>query len=218
MPINYPTNPYIPSYYYPQNNYMSSAYPNMQQPMASNMNPMQQNYTGTSVVRAMEWVEGEVGAKAFQMPTSWPANQPIPLWDSTDTVIYLKSWNPMGIPNPLQKIKYTLPEQQSFLPSNDVSGTTNPVSMENYATKDDLEKIDKLYHALKSKATYEAMKEYDENDDFEGVSGRRGRDGMGRYISRDMSHEMSRRDWPNYQRDEWSGHYYPPMYYPPNYR
>ena len=85
-------------------------------------------------------------------------------------------------------------------------------------TVQDLEKIDKLYHALKSKATYEAMKEYDENDDFEGVSGRRGRDGMGRYISRDMSHEMSRRDWPNYQRDEWSGHYYPPMYYPPNYR
>ena len=141
MPINYQTNPYIPSYYYPQNNYMSSAYPNMQQPMVSNMNPMQQNYTSTSVVRAMEWVEGEVGAKAFQMPTSWPANQPIPLWDSTDTVIYLKSWNPMGIPNPLQKIKYTLPEQQSFLPSNDVSGTTNPVSMENYATKDDLESI-----------------------------------------------------------------------------
>ena len=48
----------------------------------------------------------------------------------------------------------------------------------------DLEKIDKLYHALKSKATYDAMKEakyYSE----EGMSGYRGRDTNGRFVSRE---------------------------------
>jgi hypothetical protein len=51
----------------------------------------------------------------------------------------------------------------------------------------DLDKIDKLYHALKSMATYNAMKEAEEYGYSEdGMSGRRGRDAStGRYISRD---------------------------------
>lgn len=49
----------------------------------------------------------------------------------------------------------------------------------------DLDRIDKLYHALKSKATYDAMKEAEEGYD-DGLSGRRGRSVMtGRYMSRD---------------------------------
>lgn len=69
----------------------------------------------------------------------------------------------------------------------------------------DLEKIDKLYHALKSQATYTAMKEaegygYDED----GMSGRRMRNpDTGRYVSG--------RDRMYY--DGYSGHY--PMPYPP---
>lgn len=86
----------------------------------------------------------------------------------------------------------------------------------------DVEKADKLYHALKSAATYHAMKdaeEWDEEDDeasgerrsyrngrsygryYGGQSYRRGRDSMGRYTSRDM--------------DGYSGHF--PMMYPPRY-
>ena len=63
----------------------------------------------------------------------------------------------------------------------------------------DAEKIDLLYHALKSAATYYAMKDADgwEDKDASGRSYRRGRDSMGRYVSRDM--------------DGYSGHY-PPMY------
>ena len=60
----------------------------------------------------------------------------------------------------------------------------------------DLDKIDKLAHALKSLATYEAMKGYDEEE--EGFSGRRGRSAMtGQYVSR-----MPYEPYP----------YYPPAY------
>lgn len=60
----------------------------------------------------------------------------------------------------------------------------------------DLEKVDKLYHALKSMATYTAMKEAEEYEQdgwssdvgngAGGNSGRRGRSSVtGRYVSRD---------------------------------
>lgn len=66
----------------------------------------------------------------------------------------------------------------------------------------DAEKIDMLYHALKSAATYHAMKDAEgwEEKDASGRSYRRGRDSMGRYVSRDM--------------DGYSGHY-PPDWMPP---
>lgn len=49
----------------------------------------------------------------------------------------------------------------------------------------DLEKIDKLTHAMKSLATYTAMKEAEEGYSEDGMSGRRGRAMNGRYVSRD---------------------------------
>ena len=78
----------------------------------------------------------------------------------------------------------------------------------------DVERADILYHALKSAATYHAMKDADEWEEEESRSGRsyygrggdrsyrRGRDAMGRYTSRDM--------------DGYSGHY--PEWMPPFYR
>ena len=67
----------------------------------------------------------------------------------------------------------------------------------------DLDKVDKLAHAMKSLATYKAMKEAEEYDSEMGMSGARGRNPMnGRYISRD----------PGYGGYDggYSGHY--PMY------
>ena len=79
----------------------------------------------------------------------------------------------------------------------------------------DVERADVLYHALKSAATYHAMKDADEWEEEEsGARGRmgrsyarRGRDSMGRYTNRDM------------YRDEYSGHYpeWMPPYYPQRY-
>lgn len=71
----------------------------------------------------------------------------------------------------------------------------------------DLDTIDKLYHALKSLATYKAMKEAEEYDE-EGMSGRRGRAMNGRYVSRDPGYSM----YGNGYDDGYSGHY--PMYPP----
>jgi hypothetical protein len=84
------------------------------------------------------------------MPQGWPANSPIPLWDSTDTVIYLKSWGPMGIPNPMQKLRYELPEQQNqaLLMSGNQGANSrdmqqNQVDMTQFVTKQDLEELKK---------------------------------------------------------------------------
>ena len=85
--------------------------------------PPAQNQTQQSG-HGLNWVDGEVGAKAYQMPSGWPANQPIALWDTNDTVIYLKSINPMGMPNPLQKAHYTLEEYKSASPMR--SGDSAP--------------------------------------------------------------------------------------------
>lgn len=64
------------------------------------------------VQQGLIWVDGEVGAKAYQLPPGWPANTPLALWDTNDTVIYLKSTNGMGMPNPLQVAEYQLRELQ----------------------------------------------------------------------------------------------------------
>ena len=125
----------MPNYYNPYNFYPVT-YPGVgtSQPLMMG-NPAGVNQQNAPV-RAMEWVEGEVGAKAYQMPPGWPANQPIPLWDSTETVIFLKSWSPMGIPNPMQKLHYDMPDtQQQMLQSGSV--TANP----DYVTKDDLKAL-----------------------------------------------------------------------------
>lgn len=139
----------MPNYYNPYNFYPAT-YANqmgysgmpMQQPQMGQM--PQQSYTVPvqQGPKMMEWVEGEVGAKAFQMPNGWPANSPIPLWDSTDTVIYLKSWGPMGIPNPMQKLRYEMPEQQNqaMLMSGD-NGQSGHQDMSQFVTKQDFEQL-----------------------------------------------------------------------------
>ena len=85
----------------------------------------------------MIWVDGEVGAKAFQMPPGHPVGTPVALWDTNDQVIYLKSVNQMGMPNPLQKIRYQMEENQQpggYLPAaGQVSGAAAP----DYVTKED---------------------------------------------------------------------------------
>lgn len=75
-------------------------FPNYQQPMSAAQQPQQ----------GLIWVDGEAAAKAYQMPAGWPANTPIALWDTNDTIIYLKSTNQMGMPNPLQIAEYQLRE------------------------------------------------------------------------------------------------------------
>lgn len=153
----------MPNYYNPYNFYPASYQPAVGQasfapylnpqlstpPVSTQTQPQQQ-------VKTMEWVDGEVGAKAFQMPSWLPANVSIPLWDSTEPYIYFKSWNQMGMPNPLQKIKYDptpvqnepqkmLPQGQSGAANAGTSNNQNGISTEetlkvdtaNFVTKDE---------------------------------------------------------------------------------
>ena len=96
--------------------------------------------TQTQPVAGLIWVDGEVGAKAYQLPAGLPANQPVALWDTNDTIIYLKSVNPMGMPNPLQKAHYTLEDSKSGEKRQGYSGDTAP-DMTQYVRKEDLERM-----------------------------------------------------------------------------
>lgn len=122
---NYPV---YPSYYYAQ-------YPNQY----NNQFPAQQSYSNSP--KMMEWVEGEVGAKAFQMPNGWPINTPIALWDSTEKKIFLKSWNQMGMANPLQELDYEIKDNASL-----TSGATQDMSQ--YVTKNDFDELKKEFHEM----------------------------------------------------------------------
>lgn len=136
----------MPNYPVPyQNNWGYSGvgqqvYPQVQGTQMSFANqPVQQNVCTHGLI----WVDGEVGAKAFQMPGNMPANQPIALWDTNDTVIYLKSVNPMGMPNPLQRAHYTLEDQKSGVRTGGYSGETEKASpdLSQYVRKDDMERM-----------------------------------------------------------------------------
>lgn len=113
---------------------MYPQYPQAYTQAQTQAQPAQQNGPG------LIWVDGEVGAKAYQLPAGWPCNQPIALWDTNDTVIYLKSTNPMGMPLPLQKARYTLEGLKSGEKSQGYSGDTKP-DMEDYVRKEDLERM-----------------------------------------------------------------------------
>ena len=116
-------------------------FPQYQQSM--NQMPIQQT-SQTHNGMGIKWVDGEVGAKAYQMPAGWPPNQPIDLWDTNDTVIYLKSINPMGMPNPLQKARYELEGMKTGEKTTGYSGDMKPKcnhDMSQYVKKEDLERM-----------------------------------------------------------------------------
>ena len=111
----------MPNYPVPyQNNWGYSGVGQQMYPAYQQQSMMQQPQQVSQAMaqgdHGLKWVDGEVGAKAYQMPSGWPPNTPIALWDTNDTVIYLKSINPMGMPNPLQKAHYKLENYQQVSP------------------------------------------------------------------------------------------------------
>ncbi len=113
-------------------------YPNYQNYYPQYNNGYQQNQSyANQNFKSMEWVEGEVGAKAFQMPAGWPINTPIVLWDSTEKKIFLKSWNQMGAANPMQELDYEMKEQPNPLLVEGLSGH----DMSQYVTKHDFDEL-----------------------------------------------------------------------------
>lgn len=140
---------YNPAMYY--GNMYGNAYaaPNGYMQPVQNQNPQQMSNQAAQT--GIIWVDGEIGAKAYQMPPGWPANTPLPMWDTNDTVIYLKSTNQLGMPNPLQKIHYKMEETSAKhgglekLESGDMS---------EYVKKTDLDRVrDEMLKAIQDAQT-----------------------------------------------------------------
>lgn len=110
------------------NPYLPQQYPMFQQPQQQSFMPAQPPVIPGSIVG----VDGEAAARAYQLPAGLAPGVPIALWDTNTQTIYLKSMNPMGMPNPLQKLTYVRDEPQQM---QAISG--------DYVTKDDLEKLKK---------------------------------------------------------------------------
>lgn len=139
------------------NSYGQQMYPQSMQGMQP------QGYGQPPAVKGeIEWVDGEVGAKAYQVPAGM--TKPVALWDTNDTVIYLKSVNQYGIPNPIQKIHYRMEEMvpkymgqdQAKLESGDAKPETKP-DMTGYVRKDELDAMkEELKEAIRSMQSAEA--------------------------------------------------------------
>ena len=151
---NFPTYSSYPMY--PNNSYQQQY---SQAGMPVNSYAQQpQSYANQQQV-GIVWVDGEVGAKAYQLPAGWPVNAPMPLWDTNDTIIYLKSTNQMGMPNPIQKIRYNMEDQprvsaamqsnQSMLPAHSYHDEAEKIDMSQYVRKDELAQMkDELKSAI----------------------------------------------------------------------
>lgn len=126
---------YNPAMYQAYGNMYGNAYGNQSGYMQPMQNPgQQQMMSNQNAQTGIIWVDGEIGAKAYQMPPGWPVNTPLPLWDTNDTIIYLKSTNQLGMPNPIQKISYRMDEAKT-------SGQERLESGDEYVKKSDLERI-----------------------------------------------------------------------------
>ena len=116
--------------------------PNFQQPWVPNYAQL----SGAQQPQGLIWVDGEAAAKAYQMPPGWPANTPLALWDSNDTLIYLKSTNQMGMPNPLQIARYQLQDwtpkrSGAYGREDDTEQTWDEEKLNKMATKAELQEL-----------------------------------------------------------------------------
>lgn len=118
--------------------------PGYYNPYTTAMQPIQNGFQSYSVqpaaMRPIEWVTGRAGAQAFPMQPGFMPNQWYPLWDDSDTVIYLKSWNQMGAAYPLCTIRYSMEDMGGMLLPEGKSETAAP-DMSQFVTKSDLEEL-----------------------------------------------------------------------------
>lgn len=128
---------YVPSNIYPSNNSYGGAV--WQNPPITSQVPVQQSYSAPPMSSNVIAVDGEVGAKAFMVPNG--STGPIALWDTNDSVIYLRTFNAAGMPNPLRKLRYTEEETLSAIPAQSGAGPQIDTSM--FVTKQDLDDFKK---------------------------------------------------------------------------
>ena len=158
---------YNPSIYNNPNPNVGAAYFN-----AYPQQTLQQQFPMNSVSYGMPsnnyWisVDGEMAARAWQMPQNVPPNTIIPLWDLDGQHVYFKSTDAYGRINPIRKGKVVFEEDMANLPAGQSEGCSgasaasvnmpsgrNPVydsaastpDMSGYVTKED---FDGLRHEI----------------------------------------------------------------------
>lgn len=103
------------------------------------------NLYGAQQPQVSQWminVDGEVGAKAWQMPNNLPPNTVIPLFDLDGEHIYFRSVDAYGRLNPLRKGRVVFEEEAKVLPQGQ-SGNTEPIRVDpdKYVTKEDFNEL-----------------------------------------------------------------------------
>lgn len=106
---------------------------------------------GAAPAQGIDWVDGEAAARAMQLPAGVTQHA---MWDINEPVIYLKSVNQMGMPNPLRKIRYTIEDssqsgagqREALMSGNepaerDMSQYVRKDEAERFVKKDDLERM-----------------------------------------------------------------------------
>ena len=129
----------MPNYYNPLYPYQSqtyySTYP--QQPIAYSASA----YGMQGGNNYMISVDGEMAARAWQMPQNLAPGTIIPLWDLDGQHVYFKSTDNFGRINPLRKGRVVFDDEPaSHLPANEQNPLAGESKTENnYVTKEDLE-------------------------------------------------------------------------------
>lgn len=142
----------MPNYNYPgYQNYAAYPQNSYQQQYTQPSYAAQNNYQPSMSMTGICWVDGEVGAKAQQLPPGWDTTKPFPMWDTNDQIIYLKSFNAMGMPNPLTKLHYTIeePSRQAPMMSSQANlPAADRPDMTGYVRKEDLEQMKEEIRAM----------------------------------------------------------------------
>ena len=108
-------------------------YQNYAQPMSQGQySGMQQTSQGT---QGIKWVDGEAEAKGTPIPVG--VSQ-FAMWDINEPVIYIKTLNQMGMPNPMQKAHYTLEQKEQ---SGNMNRQEEKEDKSEYVTKSDFENM-----------------------------------------------------------------------------
>ena len=113
-------------------------------PYGMQMPQAQQN---TGLQQGIIWVQGEAAATSYLIAP----NSTVPLWDSEDKIIYLKSADPSGMPS-MKVLEYK------------IRGEEEPKPAPEYVTKADFDALAEKVKELSKKKPARVIREEDEDE------------------------------------------------------
>lgn len=97
----------------------------------------------------MLWVQGIEGAKAYLLAPG----RTLPLWDSEEQCIYIKSTSPTGIPQPLTILDYTIRQ-----PKEEIEETIPQIDTSQFVTKEEFDELKGMISDLKDRVSAASQK------------------------------------------------------------